>query len=403
MADRFGSRLRVEAERWVRDGLLTGAQAEGIVARYPASPAWFTRPIAIFSILGGALIAAAIALFVAHNWHEIPRGVKLGGVIVLLLAAHLSGLALRGRGYPKAGDGVLVVGGSLLMVGIALIGQIYNLSGRESDALLLWWVLLLPAAYALPSVALVVLAWAGVAAWYWELAFDRTTWLGAELRSASGFTAVAIATGGLLAWAFGVLHGDGGYRRARQFLEQLGLLALAGALVALGFLGRDTWWPVAGGAPGWPAALLALLFLAAVAVALAAFRLPPDGATARTGLPAALFLLVLYLLAVVGALAARAPQTTLRALAYADWALLFAVSLALILYGARWDRTAWINWGVVFVGVNALARYVDLFGTMLQTSALFLVTGVFVLALGWALEKLRRRMTAQAAAARGSA
>lgn len=130
---------------------------------------------------------------------------------------------------------------------------------------------------------------------------------------------------------------------------------------------------------------------------------PPDDATARTGLPAALFLLVVYLLAVVGALAARAPQTTLRALAYADWALLFAVSLALILYGARWDRTAWINWGVVFVGVNALARYVDLFGTMLQTSALFFVTGVFVLALGWALEKLRRRMTAQAAAARGSA
>ena len=99
----------------------------------------------------------------------------------------------------------------------------------------------------------------------------------------------------------------------------------------------------------------------------------------------------------------RATQTTLRALAYADWALLFAVSLALILYGARWDRTAWINWGVVFVGVNALARYVDLFGTMLQTSALFLVTGVFVLALGWALEKLRRRMTAQAASVRGSA
>ncbi|MBI2158075.1 MAG: DUF2157 domain-containing protein, partial [Candidatus Rokubacteria bacterium] len=139
MADRFGSRLRVEAERWVRDGLLTSAQAERIVARHPASPAWFTRPIAIFSILGGALIAAAIALFVAHNWHEIPRGAKLGGVIVLLLAAHLSGLALRARGYPKAGDGVLVVGGSLLMVGIALIGQIYNLSGRESD-----WVALAP-------------------------------------------------------------------------------------------------------------------------------------------------------------------------------------------------------------------------------------------------------------------
>ena len=56
MADRFGSRLRVEAERWVRDGLLTAAQAERIVARHPATAAWFTRPIAIFSILATCAI-----------------------------------------------------------------------------------------------------------------------------------------------------------------------------------------------------------------------------------------------------------------------------------------------------------------------------------------------------------
>jgi uncharacterized membrane protein len=57
-----------------------------------------------------------------------------------------------------------------------------------------------------------------------------------------------------------------------------------------------------------------------------------------------------------------------------------------------------VNWGVVFIGVHALTRYFDLFGTMLQTSLLFFLTGAFVLALGWVLEKFRRRMTAQAAA-----
>jgi uncharacterized membrane protein len=68
----------------------------------------------------------------------------------------------------------------------------------------------------------------------------------------------------------------------------------------------------------------------------------------------------------------------------------------LILYGARWNRSAFINWGVVFVGLNAVARYVELFGTMLETSALFFVTGVFVLALGWGLERFRRGVTARA-------
>lgn len=74
------------------------------------------------------------------------------------------------------------------------------------------------------------------------------------------------------------------------------------------------------------------------------------------------------------------------------------MALALILSGARWDRPSWINWGVVWIGADAVARYVELFGSMLQTSALFFATGLFVLLLGWALERLRRRMTACAGA-----
>ena len=85
-----------------------------------------------------------------------------------------------------------------------------------------------------------------------------------------------------------------------------------------------------------------------------------------------------------------------NALRYASWALTFGVSLGLVLFGARWGRTSWINWGVVSLLAQALVRYLDLFGTMLQTSALFFSTGALVLGLGWALERIRRRMTAEA-------
>jgi hypothetical protein len=57
----------------------------------------------------------------------------------------------------------------------------------------------------------------------------------------------------------------------------------------------------------------------------------------------ALFLMILYLVAFVVALLIRAPAVTFRVLDWADWALLIVVALALILYGARWDRTSWIN------------------------------------------------------------
>lgn len=397
MAPSFAHRLRDEAQRWVHDGLVSAQQAEAILARYPAASSWFSRPIAIFSVLGGALLAGGVALLVAHNWQEIPRWVKLGGVVALMLAAHAAGLGLRARGYEKLSGGLTVLGGGLLLVGIALIGQLYNLSGRQSDALLLWWILVLPAGYALPSVALVVLGWLGVVAWYLALVFDRATWLGRDVQDDVSLALVAVGAAGVLTWALGALHREGDYRRVRQFLEQIGLLGLGGVLVPLGLIGNPSWTADAS-APRWPTALLGVLVLAVIALALVPATLPRDRLVVRAGPSAALLLVVLYFGAVVAARVTRAPGGALRALDWIDWALLFVVALALILCGARWDRTSWINWGVVWIGADAVARYVELFGSMLQTSALFFATGVFVLLLGWALERLRRRMTARAGA-----
>ncbi len=396
MADRFSTRLRGEMARWIRDGLVTAEQGERILARYPASAAWFTRPIALFSLIGGALIAAGVALVIAHNWAELHRWVKLGGVVVLMAGAHGAGLAARERGYAKLSEGVLVIGGSLLLVGIALVGQIYNLSGRPADAILMWWALLLPAAYTLPSTALVGLGWAGALAWYWTLAFDRTSWLGAELAGNAVLPPVAFGAVGLILFGLGVLHGDGGYRRVRHLLEQLGLITLVGALLPLGFLWRDLHMSSSTGR--WPEAVPFVLVLALAAVVAASSRLPRDTASARAGFVVVLLAVLVYLVALTAAVGARASGAVFRALGYTDWALSLVTSLALILYGARWGRRTWVNWGVVFIGVHALTRYFDLFGTMLQTSLLFFLTGAFVLALGWVLEKFRRRMTAQAAA-----
>jgi uncharacterized membrane protein len=396
----FAHRLRDEAQRWVHDGVVSAQQAEAILARYPAVAAWFSRPIAIFSVLGGALLAGAVALLVAHNWQAIPRGVKLGGVVALMLGAHAAALGLRARGYERLGGGLTVLGGSLLLVGIALIGQLYNLSGRQSDALLLWWILVLPAGYALPSIALVVLGWLGAVAWYLALVFDRGTWLGRAVQDDVSLALVAIGAAGILAWALGALHRDGEYRRVRQFLEQVGLLGLGGVLVPLGLLGNPSWAPGAS-APRWPTALLGMLVLAVLALVLVPPTLPRDRLVVRTVPSASLLLVVLYFGAVVVARATRVSAAAPRVLDWIDWALLFVVALAFILCGARWDRTSWINWGIVWIGADAVARYVELFGSMLQTSALFFATGVFVLLLGWALERLRRRMTARAGALQG--
>ena len=395
MADRFAARLAAEVRKWVRDNLISAEQGERILARYPAHAAWFSRPIVLFSLIGGALIAGGIALVVAHNWEGIHRWVKLGGVVALMGIAHWSGLALRDRDHPGLGEGLLVIGGSLLMIGIALIGQIYNLSGHPSAPWLVWWVLLLPAAYALPSMALGGLGFLGVALWFGLSLADESTLLGEAVRLNDLFFPMAIAAGGMMYFGLGIIHGDGKYRRLRQLLEQLGLIALFGGLLTLGLFWRSGDRAHTGAVSF---TLLALLALALLAIALAANRFPQDSLANRQGFLAVLLVLLLYLFALKIAIAFGAPWQVFRNLAFLNWFLLFGACLAIIFYGARWDRRSWINWGVVFIGVHAIARYIDLLGSMLETSVLFLSAGVFVLLLGWGLERMRRRMVGQAMA-----
>ena len=394
MADRFATRLAAEVHGWVRDGLVSPEQAARLLARHPVEAGWLSRPTAIFALVGGALVAAGLALVVSHNWEHIHRWAKLGGLVTPLLAAYLGGLRLRERGYPRLGDGLFVLGGGCFLVGIGLIGQIYNLSGRPADAVALWWVLLLPAAYALPSLALGALAYTGSVIWFFMMLDDRGTALGRAAGMVPLFWTVPLASLGLVLFGLGMLHGDGAYRRLRQALEQAGLVLLFITFVWFG-IERVNWFRVdtcrcaSVAVAGWT-------ILGAVLLVLGATRLPPSPPGARRSCLAMLLLLPLYLGGLQILVATGARPFVWDALRYASWALMFGVALGLVLFGARWNRISWINWGMLSLLAQAVARYLDLFGTMLQTSVLFFSAGILVLGLGWALERMRRRVTADA-------
>ena len=397
MADRFATRLAQEVRKWVNDGLVSAEQGDRIVARYPFEQSWFSRPVALCCLIGGALIAGGVALVVSHNWEELHRWVKLGGLVALMLAGYAGGLAAGERGAPRAAEGFFVFGGVLALLGIALIGQIYNLSGRPSDAVLLWWLMLLPVAYTRPSLALGALAWLGVAAWYLMAITDSATLLGRGMAQQGHDYLMAFTALGLILFGVGGLHGGGAYGRWRQVLEHLGLLLLGSGLLMLGlrFFG---WGGLASGGPS--PTLVATLLVALVVIVLSGTRLPAGSLGLRLAFVAVEVVLLGYL-AAYGLSATRWPWARdFPALTIANWFLMFAFSLALIVGGARWDRTSWINWGVVLIGLNAVARYLDLFGTMLQTSLLFFSAGAIVLLLGWLLERVRRRMTGRVLARR---
>lgn len=74
-------------------------------------------------------------------------------------------------------------------------------------------------------------------------------------------------------------------------------------------------------------------------------------------------------------------------------ALLIVLALGLTWLGQREDRRAWVNWGLLTVGVSILTVYFGLLGTLAVTGAALVGAGTLLLVLGWGLERARRRLT----------
>src|SRR2546427_13283217 len=111
-------------------------------------------------------------------------------------------------------------------------------------------------------------------------------------------------------------------------------------MVPLGLLRQlGAWWS-SGEATRWPVAVLVLLGLAAVAVGVASFRLPPDRPLVRAGAAAALLLVLLYLFALTLQLLHPAAAAVFRMLGWTNWGILLVVAPALILYRRRLGRSA---------------------------------------------------------------
>jgi uncharacterized membrane protein len=68
------------------------------------------------------------------------------------------------------------------------------------------------------------------------------------------------------------------------------------------------------------------------------------------------------------------------------------LALGVIAAGVDADEEWLVNLGILFVGVELVARFFDLFGRMLPRSGAFVLTGALLLALAWTLERGRTHL-----------
>ncbi len=123
-----GYRQRLEADlvKWVTEGVISGDAAQSIRnARFGEEAA--SRLPAIFAMLGALMLAASVSAFVAANWQEIPRLVRLGGILAVIAGCFLPAFLLERRGMPRGADAAITLATLCFGAGVALVGQMYHL------------------------------------------------------------------------------------------------------------------------------------------------------------------------------------------------------------------------------------------------------------------------------------
>jgi uncharacterized membrane protein len=239
--------VRGEIAKWTTEGLISGSQAEVLTSRYPVTGTGLPWGTIIFSSLGAVIVGLGAILLLAYNWDEIPKTGKLTIILAAVAGVHAVGLKLflgDGR-YRALGEGISLLGSMLFGAGIFLVAQIYHIDEHFPNAFLIWGVGGLVLGAVLPSIPQSILAvvlltvWGGME----RIEFDSPMWLApllmvlvlapqAYLRKSRVLAAVVIP-GFLLCYAFAVPR-----ECHSSWLVFSSLLGFASLLVAKSFLVR---------------------------------------------------------------------------------------------------------------------------------------------------------------------
>ena len=149
--------IKIDLQELIENGVISQETASKINTFYTKKgESSRNRLFIVFGILGATLVGLGIILIIAHNWDDLSRQIKtIIAFIPLVIGQLISGYTILKKPDSSAWRetaGVFLFFG--IGASIAMIGQIYNLSGDISSFILTWMLLALPVAYLLKSSAI---------------------------------------------------------------------------------------------------------------------------------------------------------------------------------------------------------------------------------------------------------
>jgi uncharacterized membrane protein len=394
LADRsFAGQLSRESEAWVADGIVTAEQAAAIRSRY-ADVREERRGSATtaLAVIGAIAVGFGVIGFVAANWEEMSHGVRLALLTAVVAGSYAAGFHLRDRtgSRPRVGEALYLLGVLLFGASLFLVGQMYHVEAHDPFALLLWAGGAIATAVVVRSRAIAATAVLIFTAWVgfeFGLALDdagSNTW--------AAFPVVAVFYGGAL---YGLATAAQERIREHWFASSgfpesgrgVGLPVAAAGLFVFTFAdAADELGRAGDELSGF--LLTGLLLLAALALAGAAALALSRRPSGRY--EAGMLVIVIGAMVVATLLGGNGDA----------WAILFnilfaAVALGIIYAGFLSDEAWLVNLGVVFVAVDLVARYFDVFWSALPRSVGMIGAGLLVLGIAYVLERQRKRLLAR--------
>ena len=168
----YATRLRADIARWREAGLIDASTAQALAQDVSANERASLSFGSILAMMAALLFGAAILIFVAANWEAIPRLARVAALFAVIAVGYVGGAVLKTRDHGAIGEALWIVAAAAFGGSIALIGQMYHLSGDEASALVTWCGGTALAAVALRSNPLTVAAVGIADAWLFFKGFD---------------------------------------------------------------------------------------------------------------------------------------------------------------------------------------------------------------------------------------
>ena len=135
--------LAKEISTWVDKDLISVDQAQSICKLYDVdydSSQSYSMGYRLLVALGYLFIGLAVITLLGANWDEIPRGVRMAGLMAITLGTHSLGFRSYLVGNESSATGFFLLGNLFYGASIILIAQIYHLGEYMPDGVF-WWAL----------------------------------------------------------------------------------------------------------------------------------------------------------------------------------------------------------------------------------------------------------------------